>query len=101
LKRLTWLIVAVVVGVEGKVMERKRGIIGTDSSIINSSSRILNNNNNTSRISNRIRVVFLSLHSLMGLFLVGCLLLGLSRVLTLNSLLNSLVLSQTNGLHLL
>lgn len=61
---------AVVVG-EGEVLEGEEGIIGTNNIKINSSSIIPNN-----------RVVFLSLRGLMGLFLVGCLLLGLSRVLT-------------------
>jgi hypothetical protein len=37
----------------------------------------------------------------MGLFLVGCLLLGLSRVLTPQFPPHNLVFSQTSGLHLL
>jgi hypothetical protein len=42
-------------------------------------------------------VVSLSLHSLMALFMVGCLLLGLSKVLILNFLHNNLGINPTNG----
>jgi hypothetical protein len=101
LKKKLWQIVAVVVETEGWVLEEEDGITGIGSSRTSNFSRILNNSNKSFRISSRIRVAFLSLHNPMILFLLGCLLLGFSRVPILNSLPSNLVSSPTNGLHLL
>jgi hypothetical protein len=89
--------VAVVGETEGEDLEEEGGITGIDSNIATSSNRIHSSSNSNSRISSKIKVVSLSLHSLMALFMVGCLLLGLSKVLILNFLHNNLGINPTNG----
>jgi hypothetical protein len=57
-----------VVGTWGEVLVEEEGTTGIDSSRINNFSRIPNNNS-SSKISSRIKVVFLFHHNIMDLFL--------------------------------
>jgi hypothetical protein len=77
-------------------LEGEEVTIGIDSNTAINFSRVLSNNSSP---FSRIKVHILnSLHSLMDLFLVAYLLLGLFKVPTPSSIHSSLVFSPTNGL---